>query len=183
MMIDANTPPGAQAETDLGYPRSSGAKLMMAFSVIATLAGGVCLMAGGLVLLLADWEGPWTLVSMNSVALLVGLGMVEVAIRAGQLSGRFYTSRLIATPDGVRLDGRGRRTYTWSQIARFETGTHPKSGDAFGALVLVDGTRIELHALLEEKGVDGHERAGHPVEVAERIRTLNHLLEQARRGP
>lgn len=118
-MVERETLPEIRAETDLGYPRSRGAKLVMA-------------------------------------------------------------SCVVADPDGIKLDGRGRRTYTWSQIARFETDTHPKSGDAFGALVLVDGRRMELHALLEEKGIDGHERAAHPVEVADRIRTLNRLLEQSR---
>jgi hypothetical protein len=46
--------------------------------------------------------------------------------------------------------------------------------------VLVDGGRIELHALLEHKDGGARERAAHPVEVADRIRTLNHLLEQSR---
>lgn len=177
---ETTTLPGTRAETDLGYPRSRGAKLLMAFCVVGTLIGGVCLTAGGLAFLLADWEGPSSLVSMNSVVLLVGLWTVALAIRVGPLSSRYYTSRLVADPDGIKLGGRGRRAYTWSQIARFETDTHPKSGDAFGALVLVDGRRIELHALLEEKGIEGLERAAHPVEVADRIRTLNRLLEQSR---
>ena len=83
MMIDANTPTGTQAETDLGYPRSYSAKVVMAFCVILTLAGGVCLAVGGLVLLLTEWDGPSSLVSMNSVLLLVGLWTVALAIHVG----------------------------------------------------------------------------------------------------
>jgi hypothetical protein len=36
------------------------------------------------------------------------------------------------------------------------------------------------NALLEHKDGGALERAAHPVEVADRIRTLNHLLEQSR---
>jgi hypothetical protein len=140
------------------------------------------MMVAGAALLLADWSGPSALVSMNTWLVLAGLSMLVLALRVGPLTDRFYNSRLIAGPDGIRLDTRGRRAFAWSQIARFETETHPRSGDARGAVVLRDGRRVTLHALLEESGVGGGERAGHPVEVAERIRTLNRLLEQAGRA-
>jgi hypothetical protein len=183
MTVDDDTTSSAEAELDLGYPRSRAAKLLMAFGVVVTLVVGIALTKSGLGLLLGDWDGLSTLVSMYSFVLLTGLGGVAVAIRGGRLSARFYTSRLIANADGIRLGGRGRRAYRWSQIARFETDTHPKSGDAFGAIVLSDGRRIQLHALLEESGIDGNQRPGHTVEVCDRIRTLNGLLAASRDVP
>jgi len=179
MTVDDETMAGARAELDLGYPRSPASKAVMAFCFVATLAVAIGLTAAGLVFLLAEWNGLSRLASMHSVVLLAGLGTFAVAVRGGHLSARFYSSRLLANAHGVRLDKRGRRVYTWSQIARFETATHAKSGDAFGAMLLGDGTRIELHALLEEGEVGGGERAGHAVEVSDRVRTLNRLLEQA----
>lgn len=180
MIVDDETTPSVEAEMDLGYPRSRGAKLVMAFCLVVTLVGGIALTGGGLAFLLVDWDGLSTLVSMDSLLLLTGLGTVALAISCGRLSARFYTSRLIANADGIRLDGRGRRAYRWSQIARFESDTHPKRGGAFGAIVLSDGRRVQLHALLEESGIDGNESPGHTVEVCDRIRTLNGLLEASR---
>jgi hypothetical protein len=47
---------------------------------------------------------------MDSVVLLTGLWVVGLAIWVGRRSSRYYTSRLLADRDGIKLDGRGRRT-------------------------------------------------------------------------
>jgi hypothetical protein len=156
---------------DLSLPRRGSAEVTQGVVEVIALLTGIGLV--GFVLVEAVVGGKLD-GTASAVIAAIGLGIAGYAARALRDTVAFLGSRVLAGPDGVRLDSSGAATYAWSQIAAFEvSGPLDFAGaTAAGAvMVLRDGQRVVLTRLQHLGG------GGRAVdEITARVATLNRML-------